>query len=181
MAIVDRIESLDALLERYADTLGPARQPYTNHNYRVANFCIELAGCGDDAEAVDKIGIACAFHDIGVWTVGTLDYLEPSRKLAAEYLEQIGKSQWLAEIEAMVMEHHKLRTAGASAGPLVEPFRKADWIDVSLGLLRFGLSGEFIGQVKARFPNAGFHKLLMRATGAQLMRDPLHPMPMMRF
>ena len=79
------------------------------------------------------------------------------------------------------MEHHKMRGAGASAGPLVEPFRKADWIDVSLGLLKFGLPPAFVSQVRSTFPNAGFHKLLMRATGRQLRSDPLRPMPMMRF
>ena len=120
-------------------------------------------------------------HDIGVWTHRTLDYLEPSRALATEHLENIGKPGWIDEIGAMVVEHHKLRSAGASTGPLVEPFRKADWIDVSLGLLKFGLPSAFVSEVRRIFPNAGFHKLLMRAAGRQLRTDPLHPMPMMRF
>ena len=115
--------------------------------------------------------------------------IEAAEVLTSDLLEAFAQTRRLATAilwaasrdEAMVVEHHKLRAAGPSTGPLVEPFRKADWIDVSLGLLRFGLSGEFIGQVKARFPNAGFHKLLVRATGSQIMRDPLHPAPMMRW
>lgn len=179
MAILRELPALDALLNLWSEVFGADLLAYRNHNYRVANFCIELSG-GVSAEQLDKIGIACAFHDIGVWTEHTLDYLEPSRKLAAAHLEQIGRPEWSAEIEAMVVEHHKLRTAGASAGPLVEPFRKADWIDVSLGLLRFGLPRSYVKDVMAAFPNAGFHKLLLRATAAQIRRDPLHPMPMMR-
>lgn len=179
MTVIKNIAVLDALLDRWSVTLGADKTAYRNHNYRVANFCIALSGA--DAEQIEKIGIACAFHDIGVWTVGTLDYLEPSRVLAAEYLAEIGKTEWSPEIEAMVVEHHKLRSAGASAGPLVEPFRKADWIDVSLCALSFGLDRAFLREVREAFPNAGFHKLLMRATAKQLRTDPLHPMPMMRF
>lgn len=180
MHLVTQLPALDALLEDNAALLGADRTAYRNHNYRVGNFCIALNG-GASAEQIEKIGIALYFHDIGVWTHQTLDYLEPSRAYAAEHLAKIGKSQWSAEVEAMVVEHHKIRSAGASAGPLVEPFRKADWIDVMLGMIRFGLPRSFVKEVQAAFPNAGFHKLLMRATGRQLAKDPLHPMPMMRF
>lgn len=180
MAIVQSIPTLDQILESRRDLFGADLEPYRNHNMRVANFCIELAG-GVNDEQLEKIAIACAFHDIGVWTHRTLDYLEPSRAFASEYLVHIGKPEWNDEIGAMVVEHHKLRSAGAGAGPLVEPFRKADWIDVSLGLLKFGVASSFVSEVKRAFPNAGFHKLLVRATGRQLRTDPLHPMPMMRF
>ena len=179
MAIIDTIPELDTLLQQWSSTLGQDLQAYRNHNYRVANFCIEMAGATEDEIA--KIGIACAFHDLGVWTHKTLDYLEPSRAFAAEYLAKIGKPEWSAEIEAMVVEHHKLRSAGASAGPLVEPFRKADWIDVSLGMLSFGLSRSFIREVQTRFPNVGFHKRLVQLSGRQLLKTPWNPMPMMRF
>lgn len=179
MTVVKKIEVLDTLLDRWSDTFGADKTAYRNHNYRVANFCIALSDA--NAEQIEKIGIACAFHDIGVWTVGSLDYLEPSRVLAAEYLAEVGKTAWAPEIEAMVVEHHKLRSAGASAGPLVEPFRKADWIDVSLCALSFGLDRAFLREVREAFPNAGFHKLLMKATAKQLRTDPLHPMPMIRF
>ena len=179
MAIVQSIPSLDRILESKRDLFGADLVPYRNHNLRVANFCVALAG-GVSDEQLEKIGIACAFHDIGVWTHLTLDYLEPSRVFAEEYLTLIGKPEWNEEIGAMVVEHHKIRSAGASTGPLVEPFRKADWIDVSLGMLKFGLPSSFVSEVKRAFPNAGFHKLLMRATGRQLRTDPLHPMPMMR-
>lgn len=180
MNIVTQIPALDALLDENAALLGADRTAYRNHNYRVANFCIALMG-GANAEELEKIGIALYFHDIGVWTHQTLDYLEPSREFAAEYLAKTGKTAWSAEIEAMVVEHHKIRSAGASAGSLVEPFRKADWMDVMLGMIRFGLPRSFVKNVQAAFPNAGFHKLLVKATGKQLAKNPLNPMPMMRF
>lgn len=179
MAIVSSIPVLDELLNAYAGELGADHTAYRNHNYRVANFCIALMNAS--AEQVEKIGIACAFHDLGVWTHRTLDYLEPSRVLAREYLERIGKTAWSAEIEAMVVEHHKLRRADTVAGSLVEAFRKADWIDVSLGALSFGLPRSFIGEVRSTFPNVGFHKRLVQLTGARIRTNPFSPMPMMRF
>lgn len=179
MTLVDQIPLLDELLAAHASVLGPDQLAYRNHNYRVANFCIELLQA--TPEQIDKIGIACAFHDLGVWTHRTLDYLEPSRAQAHAYLESVGKAAWAPEIEAMVMDHHKLRRADASDRSLVEAFRKADWIDVSMGMLSFGLPKEFIKAVRARFPNAGFHKRLVQLTGSRIRSNPLSPMPMMRF
>lgn len=179
MQVHHHIATLDALMERWREAFGPDFTAYRNHNYRVANFCIALAQA--DAEQIERIGVACVFHDLGVWTHRTLDYLEPSRRLAADYLNEIGRSAWTAEIEAMVVEHHKLRDAGNAGGALVEPFRRADWIDVSLGLLRFGLPADFIRDVRRTFPNAGFHNKLLRLTGRQLVTTPWRPMPMMRF
>ncbi|MGQ0697720.1 MAG: HD domain-containing protein [Panacagrimonas sp.] len=179
MAILHSIPLLDELLDAYASELGTDHTAYRNHNYRVANFCIALVDTS--AEQIEKIGIACAFHDLGVWTHRTLDYLEPSRVLAREYLERIGKTAWSPEIEAMVVEHHKLRRADTAPGSLVETFRKADWIDVSLGMLSFGLPRSFIAEVRNTFPNVGFHKRLVQLTGARIRTNPLSPMPMMRF
>ena len=34
---------------------------------------------------LEQAAIALAFHDIGLWTAGTLDYLPPSHQEAAQY------------------------------------------------------------------------------------------------
>ena len=38
------------------------------------------------------MAIAAAFHDIGIWTAGTFDYLEPSVRVAAAYLTGTGRA-----------------------------------------------------------------------------------------
>ncbi|MDB5971229.1 MAG: hypothetical protein JWQ90_3679 [Hydrocarboniphaga sp.] len=81
----------------------------------------------------------------------------------------------------MIQQHHKITRHSAANGERVEAFRKADWIDVSLGLLPFGLSREFRRQLKASFPNAGFHKRLVQLSTSRLKTHPLSPMPMMRW
>jgi hypothetical protein len=54
-------------------------------------------------------------------------------------------------------------------------------IDVSLGLLAFGLPRAWIKTVKSTFPNHGFHGMLLRQTARQFLRSPLKPLPMFRW
>ncbi|WP_205945820.1 hypothetical protein [Pedobacter hiemivivus] len=45
--------------------------------------------------------IAAVYHDIGIWTDRTIDYLDPSIVQANNYLREIGKAEWIEEIEWM--------------------------------------------------------------------------------
>jgi hypothetical protein len=110
----------------------------------------------------------------------TYDYLEPSKQLARGYLSKTDQGRWTEEIEAMIEQHHKFRKYTAGPGWLVEPFRKADWIDVSRGWLTFGLPSVFVSEVLSKFPNAGFHKRLVDLTWQRFKAHPLSPLPMMR-
>jgi hypothetical protein len=38
--------------------------------------------------------IAACFHDLGIWTDHTFDYLSPSAGLARDYLQRYGLSAW---------------------------------------------------------------------------------------
>ncbi len=46
----------------------------------------------------EKIQIAACFHDLGIWTASTLDYLSPSEIEASQHLKAHGKDAWSAEI-----------------------------------------------------------------------------------
>ncbi len=174
-----QVALLDELLQQHAEQLGTDYTAYRNHCYRVLNFCAALSA--GDAETLQKIAIAIAFHDLGIWTDRTFDYLPPSEKLALAYLERSGQAQWQAEIGAMINEHHKVTRYRAASGDLVEAFRKADWVDVSHGIIAYGVSRRFLREVFAAFPNAGFHKRLVQLTFKRLLSHPFSPMPMMRW
>lgn len=169
---------LDTLLANYATQLGGDHQAYRNHCYRVFNFCHALHG---EAQALDRIAVALAFHDLGIWTHGTLDYLGPSRDLAEAYLREHGLDDWHEDVTAMIDWHHRMRSADDVGGRLAEHFRRADWIDVSLGLRRFGLPRSFVRQVRQHFPNAGFHRRLLVLGSRRFLRHPLSPLPMFRW
>jgi len=180
-----RLALLDEVLSTHAEALSTDFEGYRNHAYRVANFCLALTstspamGATDDAERVTKIVCASAFHDLGIWTDETFDYLEPSNRLATAYLAETGRSGWAAEISETILWHHKL-TPYRGRCELVEPFRRADLIDVSHGLASFGLRRAFLREVFAHWPDARFHERLVRLFLGRLLRYPWNPLPMVR-
>lgn len=167
------------MLEAHAAELGDDFTAYRNHAYRVANLCAAL-NPGDDA-SLEKIAIAAAFHDLGIWTAHTFDYLAPSIDLACAHLGCAGHEDWRAGVGGMIREHHKIRRYRGDESPLVEPFRQADWIDVSLGLLSFGLPRARLRAIFAQWPNAGFHKRLVQLTLREARRHPLRPLPVLKW
>lgn len=179
MTIEASIPLLEEILGEWKVAIGNDYQAYKNHVYRMIHFCFALQPC--DEEARKKVVIAGAFHDIGIWSDGTLDYLPPSVVRADDYLKAQGLERWSEEIGLMIDQHHKLRRYSDSKYPLVELFRKADLVDVSLGLVKFGLSGSEVRSVKQQFPNAGFHKRLGQLAGGWFKKHPLSPPPFLKW
>ena len=176
--MLTEIATLDELLDAHAAELGNDFTAYRNHTYRVVNLCAALSA--SDPQQLQKMAIAAAFHDMGIWTDGTFDYLQPSIRLAGTHLAQSGRAEWTAEITGMILEHHKISAWRGDPRWLVEPFRRADWIDVSRGLRTFGLPRKLLGEIFATWPDAGFHKRLVQLSLKRLRTHPLSPLPMMR-
>ena len=177
--LIEQVSLLDDLLNAHASEIGGDLTAYTNHTYRVLNFCVALAGRHTDV--VEKVAIAAAFHDIGIWTAGTFDYLGPSMAAASTYLTQSGRGAWLREIRQTILDHHKVRRYREYPDWLVEPFRRADWIDVTLGVRRFGLPRSLVREAYAAWPSAGFHGRLVQLSLGRLRRHPTSPLPMVRW
>ncbi len=129
---------VDEILNSFGAVIGADLGGYRNHVCRVVSLCYS-AGEFTDIEK-EKIQIAGSFHDIGIWTAGTLDYLAPSADAARSYLLAHGKGDWAPEISEMIELHHRIHSCAHSRYNLVEPFRRADAADFSLGLVRMGLS-----------------------------------------
>lgn len=179
MIIEEKIPLLDEILTSWKTEIGPDYPGYQNHVYRMINFCFALHDCNNEERK--KVIIAGCFHDLGIWAANTFDYLSPSAALAQVYLRQNGLEQWAGEIELMIMMHHKLRKYRDERYPLVELFRQGDWVDFSLGLVKYGLSRSYINRVKARFPNTGFHKRLVQLELGWLPGHPFNPVPVAKW
>jgi len=54
-------------------------------------------------------------------------------------------------------------------------------IDVSRGLLSFGLPRARLQAIFARWPNAGFHRRLVQLTLREARRHPLRPLPVLKW
>ncbi len=178
MTIEKQLPLVDEILNEYKPTIGGDFDSYRNHVYRVINLCFSLGQFSDTEK--EKIQIAGCFHDIGIWTASTLDYLPPSESEASRYLNAKGLGAWDAEITEMIEKHHGIRSCKDSPFALVEAFRRADIADFSLGMVAMGIPAAFIAQTKAAFSNAGFHMQLLRLGTKWLFRHPLNPLPMFR-
>jgi hypothetical protein len=177
--LLERLDPLDRVLDTYATALSGDFTAYRNHTYRVVNLCAALEPCAD--ASLEKVALAAAFHDLGIWTAHTFDYLLPSIELACSHLECAGHGDWRDTVAGMIREHHKIRPFRGEGAAMIEPFRRADWIDVSLGVLSFGLPRERLREILARWPNAGFHKRLAQLTFKRLRTHPLSPLPVLKW
>jgi HD domain len=192
-SLLTHIPTVEEVLDHHGSELGDDLIAYRNHVYRVVNLCLAIVG--DRPVELEKIAVAAAFHDIGIWTNNTFDYIAPSVAIAREHLAARGRADWIPEIEAMIVNHHKVTAPGPTSSSskgrralngvegqsLVEPFRRADWIDVTRGLRRFGLPRTFVAAVAATWPSAGFHRRLVELTIDRWWKHPLNPLPMVKW
>jgi hypothetical protein len=175
--MLTKIAMLDEILEAHRAELGNDFTAYGNHTYRIVNLGVALSS--EDPQQLEKLAIAAAFHDLGIWTDGTFDYLPPSIRLASAHLVQTGRAEWTPEITEMILQHHKISAWRGNPNWLVEPFRRADWIDVTR-LRTFGLPRRLLKEIFAAWPNAGFHKKLVQLELKRLRTHPWSPLPMVR-
>lgn len=124
--------------------------------------------------------VAGVYHDLGIWSDGTFDYLAPSAARAREWLQAHGRDDLTELVTAMIGQHHKVRAAGPADNP-VEIFRRADWMDVTLGALACGLPRAGYRSLLQQYPDAGFHLRLVQLSCKQLLTHPLNPLPMFRW
>lgn len=167
---------IEALFASYKDVIGNDFEKYRNHVYRIFNYSLFLSNSADE----EKYAIAAFFHDVGIWTNNTFDYLKPSIDLAKAYLLKNNKENWLEEISLMIDNHHKTTAYKGNFETTVNIFRKADWTDVSLGLIHFEIPSDYIKQVEKQFPYKGFHFFLTKLFAKNLFQHPLKPLPMFK-
>ncbi len=168
---------IDDILDHYRAQLGKDFSRYRNHAQRVYLACRQL-----DAEPVREVryALAAAFHDIGIWTDGTFDYLQPSVRECRAYMEAQGMGKLASEVEAMILWHHKVSRFRDEDCPSVEYFRQADLVDVTMQLKTFGIPRPALAAIKEAYPFHGFHLFLLKRGFRHFLRHPLRPLPMFR-
>lgn len=164
----------------YQIPMGKDLKAYKNHVYRVYNYAAWYVNY-DEAE-LRKLAIAAAFHDIGIWTHSTFDYLVPSEQTAMQYLGKKDLPEtWNMEVALMIERHHQMKKYEGLYRKNVEAFRKADLADLSKGLVRGKLPFAAVEQSVEAFPYLGFHGLLFKLTVREFLQNPLNPLPMLRW
>jgi hypothetical protein len=178
---------LDTELAKFSDALGDEMDAYRNHCLRVLSFAVAHLGGVKmvSSKSVDVMALALAYHDLGLWSDGALDYLEPSaRQLEASTRDNsededatVFDDNDIATARAIITEHHKLTDyhspddKGINAN-LVNAIRKGDWADFTIGIVRFGLPAGFVESAYTKIPEAGFH-MILTTMGGRLSPDSL--------
>src|SRR5262245_17024389 len=86
--LVTSLPTVDEVLDAHTSELGHDLIPYRNHVYRVVNLCVAIVE--DSRVELEKIAVAAVFHDLGIWTDKTFDYIPPSVRIACEHLAARG-------------------------------------------------------------------------------------------
>ena len=169
-------EILDARRE-YARGDAAGFEGYRHHAHRVFNFARAISSFSTADE--EKVAIAAAFHDLYVFD--GLDYIEPSIQEAGRYLCETGREDWDREVALVIAFHHRVRRYRGDHARLVEPFRRADWNDFTMGVVKAGIPKGLRKAADAEFPVTDFvPKAIIRLGLGWLGRHPLRPAPVFR-
>jgi len=156
--------------------------PYKNHCYRVYNLALKLAGRDVTSEEKEILAIALGFHDLSLFADGSLDYLEPSASLAEKWMKKHGKAgEDVDHVKAIIMNHHKFMAYEGKYQDLVEAVRKADMIDVSMGLVTYNLDRSTVKALRNPIPTDGFHWFLVQTLAKWAVKHPENPIPFLRW
>ena len=80
----------------------------------------------------------------------------------------------------MINYHHKMSSYRGEFRKTVEIFRKADWIDVIMGIKLFELDKSKYKTIQKQISNKGFHWFLTKQSLKYFVKHPLNPLPMFK-
>ncbi len=161
-------------LEHLRSATGQAHGPMERHCLRcllIAGAIAERRGWTLDGELMT---VASILHDAGLYPQVSRGgvYTADGARLAEEITRQHGWPEERRQRCADAIDrHHDLRSQ-LSRGPEVEALRLADLVDVSGGLVRFGLERGWLRELAATIPRRGLGRELWREVSRALRERP---------
>lgn len=159
-----------AALAALREGAGGPGTPMEGHCVR--QFLISERLAGSEPYDREVLLVACWLHDAGLYTASRAAYVTEGALLARRVLEPFG---WTPERLRLCMdacEQHHAPTSRRALGLEVELVRRSDLVDVSAGLLTFGLDRAWLRQLGREHPRTGFYPMLLKAVGSELRRRP---------
>jgi hypothetical protein len=162
-------------LARLRAASGTVNGPMERHCLRCRHIAAELAAQRGWAIDGEVLTVASILHDIGLYpgvsTSGV--YTADGAALAESMLPLHGWSPERVRLCADAIDrHHDLR-GQLARGPEVETLRLADLVDLSGGLLRFGLDRQWLRALREEVPRQGLWGELAREVGRAVRERPL--------
>lgn len=165
---------MDKIFLDYQEELGDDFTRYSNHCYRLLNY-LQLMELDDNEDY--KCRILLPFHDLGIWTHKTMNYLPPSIELAVAYVKKNNIEIEESEIIGFIGNHHKITKNKIT---IEEKLRKADLIDLTNGIVPLGLSSRKLKEIRSVFPSLGFQKLIYWKVIKHGIGNITNPFPMLK-
>ncbi|MFY0608010.1 MAG: hypothetical protein JXR10_14925 [Cyclobacteriaceae bacterium] len=163
------------ILNKYRSELGVDFLAYHNHAQRVYYYAITLLLMKESK----KLAIAAAFHDLDIWTGGSMDYLSGSEDLARKYLDKSDFGLLPDQIAFIIKQHHQLTRIKGDVE--AEAFRKADLIDLTSGFIQFNIPMCLILTIEKTYPRERFTRIIAKKTLRHSLKNPLNPLPMIKW
>jgi hypothetical protein len=147
-------ECLAALRRASGEHDGPMER-HTVRQFLIAERLAHEAGTRIDRELL----LCAAFlHDAGLYAAGPAAgvYTADGRRLALDTVAKYGWSEQRRRLLGDAIEQHHALTSRVHLGAEVELMRRSDLVDVSRGIIAFGLSRAWLRGLFAAVPRTGF-------------------------
>jgi hypothetical protein len=144
------------------------------HCLRVRLIAGELAGRRGWTVDEELLAIAAILHDIGLYPSVSHGgvYTAEGAEVARELLPRHGWEPARVELCAHAIDRHHDVRPQLACGPEVEAMRLADLVDVSGGVVSFGLPRGWLRGLMRAVPRTGFGAELARELGRALRERP---------
>jgi hypothetical protein len=170
-----RSDSERAALEKLRGITGENGGPMERHGLRVFLIADRLATARNATVDREVLLIAGLLHDVGLYDEASHGgvYVLEGAEFAADLLRKQGWEEDRIRLCFDAIErHHDTRTQW-DRGAEVELIRRADLVDLTSGLVRFGLSREWLRDLFKSVPRDGTYGTIGKEVGKLLIHRPL--------
>jgi HD domain len=170
-----RTDTETAALAALRDAAGETGGPMERHGIRVFLIADRLATARELKVDREVLLVAGLLHDVGLYDAASHGgvYVKEGAEFTAEILGAQGWDEDRIRLCFDAIErHHELRSQW-DRGAEVELIRRADLVDVSAGLVRFGLSREWIHDLFKSVSREGTYRTIGFEVARVLRHRPL--------
>jgi HD domain-containing protein len=170
-----RTDSEVAALERLREITGQTGGPMERHGLRVFLIADRLATARGAEVDREVLLIAGLLHDVGLYDEASHGgiYVLEGAEFTADLLREQGWDDDRIQLCFDAIErHHEVRSQW-DRGAEVELIRRADLVDLTSGLVPFGLSRGWLRDLFRSVPRDGTYGTIGREVGRLLIHRPL--------
>lgn len=170
-----RTETEGAALARLREITGQTGGPMERHGLRVFLIADRLATARQAEIDREVLLVAGLLHDVGLYDEASHGgiYVTEGAEFTAKLLEERGWDEDRIRLCFDAIErHHDVRSQW-DRGTEVELIRRADLVDLSSGLVGFGLGRQWLRDLSRSVPRDGTYETIGREVAKQLLHQPL--------